>query len=456
LSKDTPSREAPHLRRIALDVLFGVEHDLLAEDLLARAFQRDSLEKIDRAFLHEAVYGTIRRRGLLDAVIAAFSTVKIGRMETRVLLALRLGAYQLLFMSRVPKSAAVNETVEAASEERSARNFCNAVLRAISDEVSFSAEETSPTHSFEVAPGRAAVFEKQIFVSEENDPVAYVAAKFSHPESLVSRWLRRFGPAETMELCRANNHVPRLYARRNSLKISREDFLAKIKSEFSDVRSVDEETVALSGGVLLSSEMLKAGEMIIQDPTAAKVAPFLAPQPGESVLDLCAAPGVKTAHIAELMRDSGRIVAVDSLQGRIRLLEENRRRLGITCIEIILADGREFARKHPGGFDRVLLDAPCSNTGVLARRVEARWRFSETGLREMAALQSELLDAAAEALKEGGTLVYSTCSIEPEENGERIESFLKSHPQFSLDESREFFPHRGVGDGGYMARLKKA
>ncbi|MFH1549298.1 MAG: 16S rRNA (cytosine(967)-C(5))-methyltransferase RsmB [Planctomycetota bacterium] len=455
MAQKTAKHGAPNLRRLALDILTRVEHGRFAEGLLQNALSGKPTEKADRAFLQELVYGTIRRRGLLNAVIAACSDVKLSRMEERVLAALRIGAYQLLFMSRVPQSAAVNETVEAASEERGARNFCNAVLRAIAQSATFAAKETDSTRSFEISAGRAAAFDREIFPPVEKNPAAHIAAKYSHPESLVARWIKRFGVEETIALCRANNRTPQVYARRNSLKISQQDFLEKLKSEFTEVRSVESEMVTVTGGSILSSSMLESGEMIIQDPAPAKVAPFLAPQPGESVLDLCAAPGGKMAHIAELMQDRGRLVAVDSHHDKVRLIEENRRRLGITCVEIINADGREYAKEHAGEFDRVLLDVPCSNTGVLARRVEARWRFGEIQLRELTALQAELFAAAADAVKPGGSLVYSTCSIEEEENAQMVESFLKTHTDFSLDESHELLPHRGISDGGFMARLKK-
>ncbi len=452
MSNGEKKNDAKSLRRIALDILFRVEHGLFAENLLAEAFS-DEMESRDRAFLQEMVYGTIRRRGLLDTLISKFSSVRINRMETRIILALRLGIYQILHMSRVPSSAAVNETVAIASEERQAKNFCNAVLRAILRAVKFSDKPTEPTRSLETNPNRWACFDRDIFAPLASNPIAHVAAKYSHPEFLVTRWIKRFGLDETIEICRANNRTPQVYVRRNALKISEKAFLAKLRDECPDVRATDVGTYLVAGIKTNNSAMLKAGAMLIQDPTAASVIPFLAPETGERVLDMCAAPGTKAAHLAELMGDRGELIAVDTHHVRIRLLEETRRRLGITCMEIVHADGREYAQQHSESFDKILVDAPCSNTGVLARRVEARWRCGEAEIKKIAALQSELLAAAAVALKPGGTLVYSTCSIEDEENAGVVDEFLKTHDDFALDESRLTLPHRGTGDGGYAARL---
>ncbi len=454
MSNGVTKSDGRGLRRAALDILFRVEHGLFAESLLKEAFS-DGMPSRDRAFLQEIVYGTIRRRGLLDTIIAEFSSVKTSRMETRIVLALRLGVYQILHMSRVPASAAVNETVSIAAEERQAKNFCNAVLRAILRAVKFSDSPGEPTRSLETDAGRWACFDRDIFAPLEGDSVAHVAAKYSHPEFLVARWIKRFGVDETIELCRANNRVPQVYARRNSLKISEADFIAKLQQESPEVRAAGGGTYLVAGLKTQDSAMLKSGKMVIQAPTAASVAPFLAPEAGERVLDLCAAPGGKAAHLAELMGDRGELVAVDAHHARIRLLEETRRRLGITCMEIVHADGREYAQKHPGAFDRILLDAPCSNTGVLARRVEARWRCGESELQKIVSLQSDLLAAAAVALKPGGTLVYSTCSIEDEENSGVVDNFLTTHGDFTLNESLLTLPHRGTGDGGYVARLIK-
>ena len=442
-------------RHIALEILSRVEYGRYAEGLLAEAFASSLPKKIDRTFLQKMVYGTIRRQGTLDAVIAAFSDISLEKYETRVMLALRLGTYQLLFMSRVPQSAAVNETVKIASHKKHTRNFCNAVLRAVSRSLTFETKETDETRSIETAPGRIALFDRAVFPPPD-DSARHIAAKYSHPEPLVERWIRRFGTEETIALCTANNRIPPIFARCNSLKISPDVFIRRVSEEIAESRIVENDMITAKGGLLLSSTLLKNGEMIIQDRTAARAAPLLNPGPGENVLDLCAAPGMKMAHIAELMSNSGRLVALDSSLRRIRLLEENRRRLGITCAELVHIDGREYAKNHAGEFDKILLDVPCSNTGVLSRRVEARWRFSEDGLKNILALQDSLLEAAALALKPGGAMVYSTCSVEAQENEEKIDGFLKSHTEFSLEESCNFFPHRGDGDGGYLARLKKA
>ncbi len=437
-----------------MDILFRVEHGLFADRLLAEAFKRGLPKRLDRAFLQEMVYGVVRRRGTLDAVIAAYSDIGLRKLETRLLLALRLGVYQLLYMSRVPQSAAVNETVGVASDEKRGRNFCNAVLRAVSSMVRFDETPAESERSLEVATGRYAVFNRAVFTPLEENPAACIAAKYSHPESLVARWIERFGVDETIEICSSNNRLPLTFVRRNPLRISQDDFLAELRSEFANVRSVEGGMFSISGGRIFASHLLETGRMTVQDPTAALVAPFLDPQPDENLLDLCAAPGGKAAHIAELTGDSGRLVVVDSSHDRVRLLEETRRRLGLNSVEIVHADGREYGGAHPAEFDRVLVDAPCSNTGVLARRLEARWRFGEAKLVEMTALQNALLNAGACALKPGGVLVYSTCSMEEEENSAVVRAFLDSHDDFTLEDSREYFPHRGIGDGGYMARLR--
>jgi len=412
----------------------------------------------DRRLLRDIVYGVIRRRGTLDAVIAAYASRPTGEMDGVVLDILRLGVYELLFHQRVPAHAAVNEAVRLARAAGlpSATPFVNAVLRAVSGglRIADSPDPALPDSSLVLGPGRIAIFDRPILPPAENR-VERLAVLHSYPPWLIRRWLDRYGEDRTREMCEICNEPPALFARPNSLRTDVAGLVGKLAEEGIAAEPVPGgRTVRLPLRTKVKAlRSFAEGLFQVQDDSAARVAPFLAPRPGERVLDLCAAPGGKCCHAAELMQNRGEIVAVDIEGHRLERVVENALRLGISIIATVEADGVQFAREHRGEFDRVLIDAPCSNTGVLRRRVEARWRLSDAVIERLAAAQRALLEAGLRALKPGGTLVYSTCSLEPEENAEVVNAVLEAVPGFRLDAVEEVLPSRDGGDGLAMARI---
>ena len=272
------------------------------------------------------------------------------------------------------------------------------------------------------------------------------------------RWLARYGNARTRELCAAGNDPPPVFARPNTLRTTPGELLDALAEEgVAAAVSPSGRTVRLPPRCRIRElKALRDGLLQVQDDRSAAVAPLLSPAPGECVLDLCAAPGGKTCHLAELMQNRGRIVAVDSSAKRLKRVVENVQRMGLRIIATVAADGAEFALQNRMAFDRALLDAPCSNTGVLRRRVEARWRLSDQALSALVKAQHRLLEATLQSIRPGGTLVYSTCSLEPEENGQLVRSVLRLNPEFRLDAEQLFLPERDGGDGVYMARILRA
>ena len=453
-------RGAADPRRCAIEI---VERALsargaFAQELLSERLAKTHFKVEDRRLCAELTYGVIRRLATLDAVIAAYADAPFERIEPAARHILRLGIYQLLFLDRVPDHAAVDESVRLAHAMGSGRasGFVNGVLRALARDVRFAerADADRPRESFELLPGRACTFGRPVLPPPAR-LAAWLAASQSFPEWLMGRWLARCGTTRARQLCAVSNAPPPLFVRPNCLRTATDALRRALAEEGVEAApSVSGRTLRLPPHTIPDRLMtFREGLFAVQDDAAAQTAPFLDPQPGEKVLDLCAAPGGKTCHMAELMENRGEIVAVDASRRRHARLRENMQRLGCNNVTVVEADAADFAVQHRGRFDRVLLDAPCSNTGVLRRRVEARWRLSDAALAQRVALQRKLLGAALLAVKLGGRLVYSTCSLEPEENGELVAAVLASAEGFRLDEERQLEPERDGGDGIYMARI---
>jgi len=434
------------------------ESRLFAQELLAEKINAIRFKDEDRRLMTELTYGMIRRHKTLDAVLGAYTSQPVAGLESDVRLALELGLYQTLFLERIPPHAAVNEAVRLIREtgkDRSA-GFVNAVLRAILRDLTFYTEVdmSRPRESFEVRPGRACAFGRAVLPAPARI-AEWLSASHSFPTWLLGRWLAHHGTSRARELCDIANTPAPLFVRPNLLRTTPEKLVKTLLDEgLKAVPSPSGRTLRLPPHTHVAAlRSLARGLFMVQDDTSATVAIFLGPKPGECVLDLCAAPGGKTCHIAELMGGKGRVIAVDSSQWRLEQFTENVKRLGHKCITQIEADGADFAIQHRGEFDRVLLDAPCSNTGVLRRRVEARWRLSERTLARLVKQQRALLMAGLLSAKPGGVIVYSTCSLEPEENGELVAGALRDTRGFRLDEEKQVYPERDGGDGLYMARI---
>ena len=450
-------------RQLAVTILVRVEEeDAFAQDLLDRALENPRLLPADRRLVAELVYGSIRHRLTLDSILERFSKTRLDRLDYPVLEILRTAVYQVVFLDRIPPAAAVNEAVQLtkAMHFKSAGGFVNAVLRNAMRDIEERAAETAadPRSAVFRRPESWCNFRSEIFPSPEKSPAEFVACAYSHPAWLVERWLKRYGSEGTATLCRADNEVPGITARVNSLKTTAVDLLAKFSEAGVWAEPGNQPNAIRLPSHVRVDELPGFGEglFVVQDESAMLVAQFLGPKPGQKVLDLCAAPGGKTTHLAELMRDQGEIVAMDLSAERVKMIEENCRRLGITSVQTVTADAARpegLPESLRGGFDAVLLDAPCSNTGVLARRPEARWRLSPEAISECAARQGVLLRAALSGARPGATVVYSTCAIEPEENEMVLRTVLAETPGLRLEEEKLVLPRTSAG-GGYMARMR--
>lgn len=418
-------------REVALLALRDVDEGQAYAGLaLDRALKGRSLSRRDRALATELVYGASRRRNTLDWAIAQASTRPVDKMSPWVRADLRLAAYQLLFLDRIPPSAAVNEAVELAKRYGHAglAGFVNGVLRGLLRK-------------------KAGLR----YPDPAKDPVGYLALRHSHPDWLVKRWLARYGFAATESLLRANNENPPLVLRPNRLKTDREGLLRALEAEGAatePARLVPEAVVLREGPAFEDLKSFRDGLFSVQDEGSILVGQVLRPRPGDTVLDACAAPGGKSTHLAELMDNQGRVVAVDPHDHKLKLIEDNARRLGTSIVTPQLGDARDVGRAMAGQADAVLVDAPCSGLGVLRRRPDARWRKSPEQVEELHRLQVEILEGAAAALCPGGTLVYSTCTMEPEENQGTLQAFLDRHPEFRPESLRPYLPAALAGEPG--------
>jgi 16S rRNA (cytosine967-C5)-methyltransferase len=445
------------------------------ENLLDHALAGARISSADRGLCQELVFGVVRWQAALDWLIAR----KTGGREQRPGLQnlLRLGLYQIFWLDRIPDHAAVHETVELAKHSGFGQQagFINAILRGY-------LRETDATR-------------KLLADLKTADP----ATGCSHPEWLVARWQKYFGADKTAQLLEWNNTPPKAFARVNTLKFGRAgsplpadgrasvpasrpvgglappedggahgvtrptfenagDLLTRWREENVDYDFVrrdwlEENLVfALKSHPSLNSlASFRDGWFYVQDPGTLLAPRELGVQPGETILDLCAAPGGKTTFLAQLMNNEGKIIACDISEERLKLLRDNCARLGVTCVETT-----QNSKLIPQNlkFDRILVDAPCSNTGVLRRRVDLRWRISPAEISRLQQTQLELLKFVATKLQPGGVLVYSTCSLEPEENSEVVKEFLSAHAGFKLENERELLPFADNMDGAYIARLK--
>jgi 16S rRNA (cytosine967-C5)-methyltransferase len=393
-----------------------------ADAVITRALGAGKLTSSDRAFAFDLFYGVLRNLTLLDFWI---SRLRSSSVDVDLRDILRLGLYQLLLID-TPEHAAVYETVELAPKNR--RSVINGVLR------------------------NAARRRKELLAEAKVQPLSI---RTSHPEFLIERWQGSLGLKNTEALCEWNNQPPPLYARINRLKITRDEFLLA----YPEARplSQDPDFVELPS---LEPKALMSGHCYIQDPSTALSGKMMEAEPGEKILDACAAPGGKTSYLAELMHNEGMIVACDRDGERLSLVEENIQRLGIKIVRTLRCDwtrakvSDDVASLAP--FDRILVDAPCSNTGVMRRRVDVRWRLQARDFIRMPKEQLSILRAILPLLKTGGILVYSTCSLEQEENELVIEALLREFKNLSVSQQGNILPFRDQFDGAFAAKLVRA
>ncbi len=416
-----------HLVIQILDQIFRSRS--FADQVLDSYLRRKKLSPQDRALACDLVYGILRWQKWLDWVLQKTYHGNWVKVPKKVRFALEIGLYQILFLDRVPDHAAVNESVEIAVEAMGTvwGRVVNAMLR-----------EILRRPELLVPPDM------------EADPIKAIAVKWSHPEWLVKKWIDLWGVERTLSLCRANNERPSINIRINRMKTDRatlHETLLGLDVQAKSSQLLDDFLILEKGGTLLQSDLFREGFVSVQDVSAGLVAVLMDPRPGDRIVDLAAAPGGKSMYMAELTGDRAIIMAVDNHHQRIKKVRENQKRLGLRHIHPVVADGRDMGSRQ---VDKVLVDVPCSGLGVIRRRGELRWRRQPDDIIKIVEHQKALLKAGAGLVKPDGVLVYSTCTILPEENENVLEDFLDQHPHFTVDDARRFVPPRIVNKQGFI------
>jgi len=457
-----PRRRLLTGRAIAADVLnqFNPKHDYVSA-LLDKLLHKTQ----ERQRATDLVFGTIRNRTAIDAVIAIFTNRPVKRIPAKVLNIIRLGAYELIYSPATPDYSIVNEAVENAKafQGKKQAGFVNAGLRQITRHIKNRQIRLSQANTQRTLPQTSTAgceFDTDILPDPKVSPADYLDTAFSLPKWLMTDWLGEFGLEITRQICFASNRRPSIYIRPNTLKTTAQKLAEKLHKA-----NIDAEVVA-------DLEMIKIkrpkdvtqlpgfgeGEFIIQDITAAQPVHILKPQPDWKILDLCAAPGTKTTQLAQATGDKAHIFATDIDTERLQLVKENINRLSIKSIRIVEYKNLQKQAEKIDFFDCVLLDVPCSNTGVLAKRIEARYRITPKTIQKLTKIQAELLKTAASMIKPKGRIVYSTCSIQKQENRQLIKGFLQRTLAFELESERLTLPSaNGMADhdGGYVAIIPR-
>ncbi len=447
-------------RQTALAALLGIERGAFADEALQRSLTQSSISALDRQFVTELVYGVTRRRRILDALIQHLATAKRDRPPQLIHLILRLGLYQLRYLNQVPASAAVNTSVELAKENGlgGLAGFVNGLLRTY------------------VRLGDPPL-------AMPPDPISQLGIMHSYPDWILALWVDQFSQAqgvldgdplkEVELLCHWFNQPPSIDLRVNILQASVEQVQKALDDHGVTARPIPPSPQGLRleshAGAIQALPGYTEGWWTVQDGGAQLVSYLLDPQPGETIIDVCAAPGGKTTHIAELMGDRGILWACDRNSKRLKRVQENIERLNLQSINLLTHDMRSPHASLPQA-DRVLVDAPCSGLGTLHRHADARWRQSPDRIAELSILQQEILHQASTVVKLGGYLVYATCTLHPQENEVVIQSFLDHHPQWAIApvplhsplspyQSSEgwltIWPHHHNLDGFFMVRLQR-
>jgi len=440
------------VRDVAVEILLQIEKNQAYSNLLLNTMiKKHKVNEKDIGLLTEVVYGTIQRRDTLDYFLANYIK-KAKKLELWVKILLRVSLYQMVYLDRVPDRAVLYEAVEIAKKRghKGIASLVNGVLRSIQREGLPDLNE----------------------ITNENERLAI---RTSHPLWLVDKWVKQFGFSETEKMCEANLIPPSQTARVNQMKVGVNDLIEQLNANDIPARRGDLSEDAIKGlkGNLALTEAFTEGNLTIQDESSMLVARALNPQPGEMILDACAAPGGKSTHIAERMQGSGIVHSLDLHEHKVKLIKQQADRLGLNNIQAEALDSRKASERfQPESFDRILVDAPCSGFGVLRRKPDIKYTKTNEDIVRLAKLQLEILQEVAPLLKKGGVLVYSTCTIDKEENSDVVEAFLANHQEFSRVESVnaylpekirpyiikgevQILPHYFGTDGFYIASLRK-
>lgn len=421
-------------RELAINVLYKVEFgEGYSNVTLDKELNKSDLETVDKAFASELVYGVLTWKITLDEIIKMYSSIKIKKISPWILNILRTGIYQIVFLDKVPESAAVNESVKLAKQygHEASSKFVNAILRKIEKN--------------EMEKLLAYIATKPIL---EDEIISIVT---SHPLWMVDELLKEYDKKFVTELLNANNITPEITLRSNRLKTTRDELYKLLL-----LKKIDCKKGNLEDSIKVRKMSDFKGKLFtVQDEAAQLACLKLAPEAGEVVLDACSAPGGKTTYLAEIMENKGKIEAWDIHPHRVRLVEEAAKKLDIDIIHATVHDATIVMPNYKEKFDKILLDVPCSGLGVIRKKPDIKWTRQPEDFEELMSVQEKILDTCSEYLKSGGRMVYSTCTVLKRENEEQIEKFLLTHSDFMLVEQTKLFPNVNETDGFYIAVLEK-
>jgi 16S rRNA (cytosine967-C5)-methyltransferase len=441
-------------REVTLDLLMKIEKDHgFSHLLINQAIQREKLNEKDEALLTQIVYGTIEHKMTLDYYLSSFIKQN-KKLDPWIRMLLRMSVYQMVYLTKVPDHAIIHEAVEIAKKKghRGIQGFVNGVLRNIQRKG--------------VPP-----------ISEISDPVERLSIETSHPKWLINNWIEQYGFETTKAICEANVGKQATSVRIQPLRISRDEAIMRLESEGFEVKAskFSDQGIIINKGNILKSDLFKEGLLSIQDQSSMLVAEVMQAKPEMEVLDACSAPGGKATHIAEKMENKGKVFAHDLHKKKIKLIEDKQESLQLSIIEGSAQDARKLQEIYePGTFDRILIDAPCSGLGVIRSKPEIKYEKTKEDINRLQTIQVAILNHVAPLLKDDGRLVYSTCTIEKNENEQVIEHFLEMNSEYEVDEEffkdlpeflqsssgitafgLQLFPHEFDTDGFFLTRLKK-
>ena len=402
-------------REIALKTLYKIDKEKAYSNIVLNEMIKQNKGKLqdrDISLITEIIYGTTTWRLTLDEIIKKYSKIKLKKISTWILNILRMGVYQIIFLDKIPKSAAVNESVELAKRygHKSSSDFVNAILRKVNKED----------------------YEELFNIK---DDIERISKTYSIPTWILQRLTEKLEIQDIEEIAKASNLKPKISIRTNNLKISKENLIKKLeKRNIKIEEGLLEDFLILENGKNIEEiPEFKQGEFTIQDETAGLIAIILEPEPEDAVLDACSSPGGKTTYLAEMMEDKGKIIAWDIHEHRTKLVEKTAKRLEVTNIEVEVNDATIYNEKYKEKFDKILLDVPCLGIGVLKRKPDIKWQKEEKDIEEISKTQKQILQNCSQYLKKGGELVYSTCSILKEENEDIISEFLENNKNFEIE-----------------------